>query len=36
MDYDEQASDLGDYYNAITRKPRIQWSGAFGVIAVKP
>lgn len=36
MDYDEQASDLGDFYNAIARKPRIQWSGAFGVIAVKP
>jgi len=36
MDYDEQASDLGDYYNAIVREPRVQWSGAFGLIAVKP
>jgi len=36
MDYDEQASDLGDFYTEIPRHPRVRWNGAFCLIGVKP
>lgn len=36
MDHDEQSDELRDYIAAIGRNPRVQWNGAFCIIAEKP
>lgn len=36
MDREEQATHLEDYFTDIPWRPRVQWKGAFCIVAVKP